>query len=100
MIMINAPHPGEILREEFLVPSRLSITQLAKALGVSRKNLSEIINEKTGISAEMALRLSQAFGTTPHVWIGIQKEYELSKAMAKKSTFKVKRIKETFNSGE
>ncbi len=94
MIMANAPHPGEVLREEFIIPIKLSITELAKVLCVSRKNLSEIVNEKTGISAEMAIRLSKAFGTSPQVWIGMQKDYELSKAMKRESEIRVKRLKE------
>ncbi len=83
MIMYDPPHPGEIIKEDYLIPMGLTVTQVAKSLGVSRKNLSEIVNEKTGISAEMAIRLSIAFNTSPELWIGMQKEYELSKAMKK-----------------
>ena len=83
MIMFDPPHPGEILKEDYLIPLKLTVTQLAKSLGVSRKNLSEIVNEKTGISAEMAIRLSKAFDTTPELWIGMQKEYELARALIK-----------------
>ncbi|MEQ9285874.1 MAG: HigA family addiction module antitoxin [Cyclobacteriaceae bacterium] len=83
MIMFDPPHPGEILREDYLSALDMSITQLAKSIGVSRKNLSEILNEKTGISAEMAIRLSKAFNTTPELWLGMQKEYELARAMKK-----------------
>ena len=79
--MKDAPHPGEILREDFIEPLGISITEMAAILGVSRKNLSQIVNEKTGISAEMAIRLSKVFKTSPHVWLGIQKEYELSMAL-------------------
>ena len=81
MLMFDPPHPGEILKEEYLMPLGLTITEAAKDLGVSRKNLSEIVNEKTGISAEMAIRLSKAFNTSAELWIGMQKEYELAKAM-------------------
>ncbi|MEQ6121494.1 HigA family addiction module antitoxin [Reichenbachiella sp. MALMAid0571] len=90
--MFNPPHPGEILKEDYLIPLELTITQLAKSLGVSRKNLSEIINEKTGISAEMAIRLSKAFNTTPELWIGMQKEYELAKALTKGSEIIVEQL--------
>lgn len=83
MTMFDPPHPGEILREDYLAALDMSITQLAKSIGVSRKNLSEILNEKTGISAEMAIRLSKAFNTTPELWLGMQKEYELARAMKK-----------------
>lgn len=79
--MADAPHPGEILREDFVKPSGLSVTDLAAVLGISRKNLSQILNEKTVISAEMAIRLSKVFKTSAKVWAGIQMEYELSMAM-------------------
>jgi addiction module HigA family antidote len=81
--MFDPPHPGEILKEEYMVPMKLTVTSLASTLGISRKNLSEIINEKTGISAEMAVRLSKAFNTSAELWMGMQKEFELSKALKK-----------------
>jgi addiction module HigA family antidote len=90
--MFNPPHPGEILKEDYLIPLELTITQLAKTLGVSRKNLSEIINEKTGISAEMAIRLSKAFNTTPELWIGMQKEFELARALLKGSDMVIEQL--------
>lgn len=80
MQMFNPPHPGEILKEDYLVPLGLTVTKTASALGVSRKNLSEVINGHTGISPEMALRLSEAFNTTPDLWIGMQRNYDLYKA--------------------
>lgn len=90
--MFNPPHPGEILREEFVEPKNLSVTKLAEILGVSRKNLSTILNEKTGISAEMAIRLSKAFGTTPDLWIGMQKEYELFRALQNEKNIHVEKV--------
>ncbi|HEX5243288.1 MAG TPA: HigA family addiction module antitoxin, partial [Tepidisphaeraceae bacterium] len=63
--MHNPPHPGEVIRELCLAPLGLSVTGAAKALGVTRKSLSELLNGKAGISPEMALRLSIAFDTTP-----------------------------------
>lgn len=90
--MFNPPHPGEILKEDYLIPLELTITQLAKSLGVSRKNLSEIINQKTGISAEMAIRLSKAFNTTPELWIGMQKEFELARALTKSHEIVVEQL--------
>jgi len=70
-------HPGEILREMYIEPLGLTITETAKALGVARKNLSAIVNGKMGISADMAVRLSEAFNTSAELWIGLQKDYDL-----------------------
>lgn len=91
-MMYEPPHPGEILREEFLKPLNLTVTKLAESLGVSRKNLSTILNERTGISAEMAIRLSKAFGTSPELWIGMQKEYELYEAMKHEKDLNVVKV--------
>lgn len=79
--MFDPPHPGEVLKEEYLEVLKLSVTELAERLGVSRKNLSSILNERTGISAEMAIRLSKAFSTSPELWMGLQMQFELSQAM-------------------
>ena len=79
MNMHNPPHPGEIIRELCLEPLELSITEAAEALGVSRKTLSSILNSHSGISTEMALRLSKAFGTTPENWLNQQIQYDLWK---------------------
>ena len=68
MPMKNPPHPGRIVRQECLEPLGLSVTDAAKALGVSRNALSEIVNERRGISPEMAIRLAKAFGSTPEAW--------------------------------
>ncbi len=77
MRMHNPPHPGEILKELCLEPLELSITEAARALGVSRKTLSAIVNGRAGISPEMALRLAKAFGTTPESWLNQQMQYDL-----------------------
>ena len=77
MRMHNPPHPGEILKELCLEPLDLSVTRAADALGVSRKTLSAILNGRAGISPEMALRLSKAFGTTPESWLNQQMHYDL-----------------------
>ncbi len=76
-MMFNPPHPGEILREDYLLPLSLTVTELARELHVSRKNLSEIINEHTGISPQMAVRLAKAFSTTPELWMNLQTQYDL-----------------------
>lgn len=80
MSMHNPPHPGEIIRDLCLDPLGLSITDAAAALGVSRKTLSKILNGRSGISPEMAIRLSKAFDTTPESWLNQQMQYDLWQA--------------------
>jgi addiction module HigA family antidote len=92
MKMHNPPHPGEILRGLCLEPLGLSVTEAAKALGVSRKTLSSILNGRSGISPEMAVRLSIAFNTTAESWLRQQLQYDLAQAEAKRRTFQVKKL--------
>ena len=73
----NPPHPGEVLRELCLKPLELTVTEAAAGLGVSRKTLSAILNGRAGISPEMAIRLSKAFGTTAESWLNQQVQYDL-----------------------
>jgi len=80
MKMHNPPHPGEVLRELCLKPLGVTVTQTAVALDVSRKTLSAILNGRAGISPEMAIRLSLAFGTTPESWLNQQLQYDLWRA--------------------
>jgi antitoxin HigA-1 len=75
-----AIHPGEILKEEFLKPMRLTGYWLAKALDVQPQAVSDILLKKRGISADMALRLSRAFGTSAEFWMNLQAAYELTNA--------------------
>ena len=77
MEMHNPAHPGEILKELCLEPLGLTVTRAAEALGVARKTLSELINAKSGVSPEMAFRLSKAFRTTPEFWLNLQQQYDL-----------------------
>jgi addiction module antidote protein, HigA family len=70
-------HPGELIREEYMKPLKLTVTSLATSLGVSRKTLSTIINERAGVTPDMALRLSRAFSTTPDLWLNMQRGYDL-----------------------
>ncbi len=70
-------HPGEILREEFIKEQGLTITELAKGLHIARGNLSAVVNERAGISPELAVKLSEAFGNTAQFWVNLQKNYEL-----------------------
>jgi addiction module HigA family antidote len=79
MQMHKPAHPGEVLREMYLEPMGLTVTAAAKALGITRKTLSELINGRSGISTSMALRLSKAFGTTPELWLHMQQNYDLWK---------------------
>jgi addiction module HigA family antidote len=80
--MFDPPHPGEILRE-YTDATGLSVTQIAQQLHMSRKVLSQILNGHAGISAEMAWKLSAAFGTSPDVWTNLQKQYDLWQAKQK-----------------
>lgn len=80
MPMMNPPHPGEIVKYECLEPLGLTVTRAAKGLGVSRQTLSELVNERAGVSVQMALRLSMSFGSTPETWLGMQAAYDLAKA--------------------
>jgi addiction module HigA family antidote len=80
MTMHNPPHPGEVLRGLYLEPLELSVTRAAGALGVSRKTLSAVLNGRAGVSPEMAVRLSAAFGTTAEMWLNLQQQFDLSKA--------------------
>ena len=90
--MHNPPHPGEILRELCLDPLGLTVTEAAGALGVSRKTLSSILNGHSGISGEMALRLSIAFNTTAESWLLQQLQYDLAKIELKRKSFQVKKL--------
>ena len=92
MQMHNPPHPGEVLRELCLEPMGLSVTEAADALGVSRKTLSSILNGRTGISPEMAIRLSKAFDTSPESWLNQQQQYDLCQALQSSADIKVKRL--------
>jgi antitoxin HigA-1 len=92
MKMHNPPHPGEVLRELCLEPLGLSVTRAAEALGVSRKTLSAILNERAGISPEMAIRLSKAFGTSAESWLNQQSQYDLWVAEKSLGKIKVKRL--------
>jgi addiction module HigA family antidote len=92
MLMHNPPHPGEIIKELCLEPLELSVTEAAKALGVSRKTLSSIINGKSGISPEMAVRLSIAFDTSAESWLNQQTQYDLWQAEQHRNDLRVKRL--------
>lgn len=92
MRMKNPPHPGRHVLKDCLEPLGLSITRGAEILGVTRLTLSNLVNGKNGISPEMAIRLSKAFGGGPEVWLGMQTDYDLAQAMKKADRIKVKRL--------
>ena len=92
MRMKNPPHPGLHVLKDCLEPLGLSITKGAEILGVTRLTLSNLVNGKNGISPEMAIRLSKAFGGGPEVWLGMQTEYDLAQALKKADRIKVKRV--------
>ncbi|MCL4472260.1 MAG: HigA family addiction module antitoxin [Sulfuricella sp.] len=92
MLMHNPPHPGKVLRQLCLEPLGLTVTQMAEALGVSRKTLSSILNERAGISPEMAVRLSIAFGTSSESWLNQQVQYDLWQAEQHRRELRVKKL--------
>lgn len=92
MSMHAPPHPGELVREDCLKPLGLSITKAAAALGVSRKTLSEIVNRRAGVSPEMAIRLSKAFGGGAEVWLRMQAAHDLWKARQHEDEIDVKPV--------
>lgn len=92
MRMHNPPHPGEIIREQCIEPLGLTITAAAKGLGVTRKALSELVNGHSGVSPEMAIRLSKAFGSNPETWLHLQLQYDLWHAERRADNIKVTRF--------
>ncbi len=84
-------HPGRIVRQDFLEPLGLSVTEAAKVLGVTRQALNNLVNEKSGISPEMAIRLAKAFGSTPETWVRMQAAYDLAQALKNPSKIQVRR---------
>ncbi len=91
MRMKNPPHPGRLVKHECIEPLGLSITKAAEILGVTRLTLSNLVNGKNGVSPEMAIRLSKAFGSSPEVWLGMQMDFDLAKAEKNADRIKVKK---------
>jgi addiction module HigA family antidote len=89
--MKNPPHPGRIVRQDCVEPLGLSITEAAKVLGVTRQALNNVVNGKAGISPEMAVRLSKAFGGNPEMWLRLQANYDL--AQVRQDEIEVKRYR-------
>jgi addiction module HigA family antidote len=88
----NPPHPGLHVRHDCLEPLGLSVTKGAKALGVTRQALNNLVNGKSGISPEMAVRLSKAFGGSPAVWLRMQMDYDLAQVERSAAKINVRRL--------
>jgi len=88
--MYDPPHPGEVIKELCLQPLGLTVTDAAKGLGISRKTLSALLNGRFGISPEMAVRLSKAFGGSAESWLIQQAQYDLWQVMQKADEIEVK----------
>ena len=95
--MFNPMHAGEILKESYLEPYGLSITEAAKHFGVSRKALSELVNKKSGISIEMAYKLAKACGTTEKFWLNLQANYDLWVNRKLEHTIKVQPLSQRYS---
>jgi len=93
MVINNPVHPGAIVREDCLTETGLSVTEAAKKLGIGRQALSSLTNEKSGVSIEMAYRLSKAFGSTPAQWLRMQLAYDLANSRNLERDIKVNRIR-------
>lgn len=89
MAITHPPHPGEYLLEDCIKPLGLSISEVARGLGVTRNTLSRLINGKNGVSPDMAVRLSMAFGSTPEMWLRLQNAYDLARV---RDTIQVERF--------
>ncbi len=94
MPMANPCHPGEIVKYECLEPLGLTVTKAANGLGVTRQALSNVINGRAGVSVDMAIRFSKAFGSTPETWLGMQMAYDLWQARDRVKEIKVERFAE------
>jgi addiction module HigA family antidote len=89
---MRRPHPGLSVRHDCLEPLGLSVTEGAKVLGVTRQALNNLVNGKSGISPEMAIRLDKAFGGSAEVWLSVQVAYDLAQAMKRERSIKVRRV--------
>jgi addiction module HigA family antidote len=100
MPMKNPPHPGRIIRQECIDALGLSITDGAKALGVSRNALSELVNERRGVSPEMAIRLDKAFGGGADTWHRMQSAYDMAQALKGAHKIMVQRVRQAVIAAE
>ncbi|MDD9986450.1 MAG: HigA family addiction module antitoxin [Spirochaetaceae bacterium] len=95
MLMYDPPHPGAFIRRQCLEPFGLTVTEAAKGLAVSRNTLSLLLNGRLGISPEMAIRLSQAFGGSPESWLQQQMQYDLWQALTNREETPVRQFATT-----
>ena len=93
--MYKPVHPGRIIRDDYLEPLELTVKQMADSLKISRQTLTAILNERAGVTPEMALRLSEAFDTTAELWINLQRAYDLD--LARKKFFPKGTIKRLYS---
>lgn len=94
-MMKNPPHPGLTVKFDCLEALELTVTEGAKILGISRQALNNLVNCKGGISPEMSLRLSKAFGSSPETWLRLQLDYDLAKARQNEDMIHVQRVQRT-----
>ncbi len=90
--MKNPPHPGQVLKGLYLEPLELTVTDAAKGLGITRKTLSQLVNGRQSITPDMALRLAEAFDTTPQLWLNMQQNFDLRQAEKKERNYTVQRF--------
>ncbi len=90
MAMKNPPHPGEIIRDLCIAPLGLTVTEAAEGLGISRKTLSQVLNKHAGVSPEMAVRLSKAFGRSAESWLNLQSLYDLAQVAKQSAKIRIK----------
>jgi addiction module HigA family antidote len=93
MAMKKPVHPGRIVRLDCLEPLGLSVTEAARVLGVSRQALNNLVNEKAGVSPEMAVRLAKAFGSTAETWVRMQAAYDLARVLEREGEIAVQRYR-------
>jgi addiction module HigA family antidote len=91
--MIQPPHPGETIKEDYLLPLGMSVNALAKQLAIGTARLNEIVRGERGVTADTALRLARYFGTSPEFWLGLQLEYDLRMAQQKVGKLIARQVK-------
>lgn len=96
MVMHNPPHPGTFIQEVYLIPNEMSGRELALQLGVAASTLNRVLNEASGVSPEMALRLSRALGRSPESWLAMQHNFDLWRARQKVDLKKIQKIEFKF----
>lgn len=93
MAMKDPPHPGSVFRQVCIDPMGLTVTEAAAHLGVSRRQLSDVVNGRSGISPEMAVRISKVFGGSAQIWCRMQAAYDLARTLERADTIEVGRLR-------